>query len=89
MTDVLTLPASTNELIPLDIFLLGVQVTSGVKYAIVAPDVEPSSWTNAEMSGGLPCARVNGLAVGNHTVWAQVTKDTEVAVLTVGRLFIT
>lgn len=89
VSTVLSLPHETNELVKLYPTLNGANVSTGVKYAIVATGARPTSWTTAEYADSIACARVSSLAAGNYDIWTQITAGSEVAVLFNGKITLT
>ena len=80
-------PKETKELQPFQVQVDGVNVTEGVKVAVIRPQTRPVTldWQDPVVltTGGL-AVLVDQLELGVWNVWAQVTTDDEVAVVYCG-----
>jgi len=90
MNDTVTImPHETNELLPLEVTVDGVETITGVKYAIVPDTERPVTWASAVVVGSNIAARINGLTAGRYRIWTQTTANSEIAIIDNGVLFLT
>jgi len=78
-------PRETKELQPFRVEVDNVEVTTGVKVAVIRPATRPTTWTDPITldSGGL-AVLIDDLELGVWNIWAQVTTDHEIVVILCG-----
>lgn len=84
-----TFPRETVEFQPITVTVDGATVTTGVSFAVTAPDARPATFTPATILDGRTGVMIEGLTVGFHRVWAKVASNPETPVIDCGTIRIT
>lgn len=83
------LPRESVEFIPIAVHVDGLPVTQGVDVATTTGSGRPAAWASATSLDGRLGLLVDGLPVGEHTVWVRITDAPEAPVLECERIRIT
>jgi len=82
-------PRETVEFQPATVTVDEVEVTTGVKFAIVAEGARPTAWVDPVPVDGRIGVMLTGLTPGLYQVYAQVASTPETPVVLCGSLRIT
>jgi len=63
--------------------------TAALAFAITPQGTRPTTFTPPTIIGGKPGVMVQGLPVGNHTIWAKATSSPEIPIMACGYITVT